>query len=113
MSRRADVEVCRTAAEKQIANASADQVRGVMELSQPVENFEGVGIDIAAGDRVLRSRNDPRFDHRGHCTKRSSRRFSRRGRAASDSAAAPVGEAPAMAAEASGQQAIYERAVVV
>jgi hypothetical protein len=52
-------------AEQQIANAAADQVRGVVELTQPVEDLECIGIDVAARDRMFLARNDPRFDHEG------------------------------------------------
>ena len=54
MRRRADVEILRPAAEQQIADAAADQVRDVVMLVEPVEDFERVGIDVAARDRVLR-----------------------------------------------------------
>ena len=47
---RADVEVLRAAAEQQVAHAAADQVRDVVELAQPVEDLQGVRIDVAARD---------------------------------------------------------------
>ncbi len=61
---RSDVEIFRTAAQQQIPDAAADQIGGVLALPQAIENFERVGIDVAAGDGVLVSRHDPRFDHR-------------------------------------------------
>ena len=64
MRRRADVEVLRPAAEQQIADAAADQVGDVVALPQPVEDFQGVRIDVAARERVLGARDDPRLDHR-------------------------------------------------
>ena len=64
MRRRADVEVLRPAAEQQVADAAADEIGDVVGLPQPVENLQRVGIDVAARDRVLGARNDPRFDHR-------------------------------------------------
>ena len=51
-------------AENQIAHAAADQIRDVIELSQTVEDFERVRIDVTAGDRVLFPRNDLRLAHR-------------------------------------------------
>ena len=64
MRGRADVEILRTAAEQQVADAAADEIGGVLALPQAVENLQRVRIDVAAGDRVLLARNDPRFDHR-------------------------------------------------
>ena len=61
---RTDVEVLRPPAEEQVADAAAHQVGDVVELSQPVEHLEGVGIDIAPRDRVLGARDDPGCDHR-------------------------------------------------
>ena len=51
--RRADVEILRPAAEQQVAHAAADQIGDVVVLVQPVQDFESVGIDVAARDRVL------------------------------------------------------------
>src|SRR6185503_11812962 len=62
--RRADVEVFRPPAQKQVADAAADEVGDVIGLAEPVEHFEGVGIDVAARERVLGARNDPRLSHR-------------------------------------------------
>ena len=64
MRRRADVEILRPAAEQQVAHAAADQIGDVVVLVQPVQDLEGVGIDVAAGDRVLGPRNDGRLHHR-------------------------------------------------
>ena len=72
MRRRADVEVLGPAPEQEVANAAADQIGDVVGLPQPVEHFQRVGVDVAARERVLRARNDPRFDHRRHCTKTPS-----------------------------------------
>ena len=69
MRRRADVEVLGPAAEQQVADAAADEIGDVVELAQPVENLQRVRIDVAARERVLGARDDPRFDHRRHCTK--------------------------------------------
>ena len=62
--RRPDVEILGAPAEQQIADAAADEIGDVIELAQPVENLERIGIDVAARDRVLGARNDPRDDHR-------------------------------------------------
>ena len=64
MRRRADIEVLRPPIEQQIANAAADQIRDVIVFVQPIENLEGVGIDVATRDRDARSRNDGRLHHR-------------------------------------------------
>ena len=65
----ADVEVFRPAADQEIADAPADQIRRVVELTQPIENLQGVRVDVAAREHVLGTRNDPRVSHRRHCTK--------------------------------------------
>ena len=51
MRRRADVEVLRPAAEQQVADAAADEVRDVIELAEAIEDFQRVGVDVAARDR--------------------------------------------------------------
>ena len=53
MRRGADVEVLRAAAEQQVADAAADEVRGVAVFVQPVQDLESVGIDVATRNRVL------------------------------------------------------------
>src|SRR5207253_10812234 len=65
MRRRADVEIFRTPAEQQVADAAADEVRDVIELAQSIQNLEGVGIDVAPGDGVFSAWNDPRLGHVG------------------------------------------------
>ena len=65
MGRRADVKILGAAAEQQVAHASADEVSDVIELPEAIENFEGIGVDIAARDRMLCARDLPRFDHGG------------------------------------------------
>ena len=59
----ADVEVLRLAAEQQVADAAADEVRGVVELLQAVQNLERVRIDVPARNRVFRARDDHRLRH--------------------------------------------------
>ena len=44
----ADVEVLRPAPEQQVADAAADEVGDVVELPQPVEDLQGVGVDVAS-----------------------------------------------------------------
>ena len=53
MRRGADVEILRPPAEQQVADAAADEIGGVIVLVQPVQDLEGVGIDVATRDRVL------------------------------------------------------------
>ncbi len=72
MRRRADVEVFGMTTENQVADAAADEIRDVIELSQTVEDFERVGIDVSARDRMRLAPNDPRLAHPRHCTKRSN-----------------------------------------
>ena len=60
----ADVEILRPPLEQQIAHAAADEIRDVVVFVQPIKNFERVGIDVAAGDRVLGPRDDGRLRHR-------------------------------------------------
>src|SRR6185295_3216458 len=59
----ADVEVLRAAAEHQIANAAADQIRGVAVLIEPVEHAQRIGIDVPSRDRMIRARES---DGRGY-----------------------------------------------
>jgi len=68
MRRGADVEVLRAPAEQQIANAAADQVRDVMMFVQTVEDLECIGVDVAARDRMIRSRHDGRVRHHPYAT---------------------------------------------
>src|SRR5688500_762101 len=42
----ADIEVFRRAAEQQIAHAAANQVGDVVELPEPVQDLEGVRVDV-------------------------------------------------------------------
>ena len=42
----ADVEVFRRAAEQQIPHAAADQIGDMVELPQPVQDLERVGVDV-------------------------------------------------------------------
>ena len=63
MRRRADVEILGPAAEQQIAHAAADEVGDVIGLAQPVEDLQGIGVDVAARERVLCARDDPGLDH--------------------------------------------------
>ena len=46
--RRADVEILRRPAEKQIAYAAAHEIRDVVELLKPVEDLERVRVDVLA-----------------------------------------------------------------
>jgi hypothetical protein len=66
----ADVEVLRSAAEEQVADAAAHEVGHVIVLPQTVEHLQCIRIDIAARDRVLFASDDPRGDHVRHCSKR-------------------------------------------
>jgi len=70
MGGRADVEVLGAPSEQQIADAAADKVSDVVVLTEAIEDFECVWINVAARDRVLGARNDPGNGHRAHCTKR-------------------------------------------
>ena len=62
--RRPDVEILGPTVQEQVADAAADQVRDVMVLVEPVEDLEGAGIDVSAGDRVGRTGYDGRLRHR-------------------------------------------------
>src|SRR5262249_42422621 len=59
---RADVEILRTASEEKIAHAAADEIRDVLGLTQPVQDFERIRVDVATRDRVVRARHDSRHD---------------------------------------------------
>ena len=47
-----------------LANPAANEVGGMLALTQAVQNLQRIRIDVAAGDRVLLPRHDPRFNHR-------------------------------------------------
>jgi hypothetical protein len=64
-----DIEILGHAAEKEIANAAAHEIRHVIELSEAIEHFQRIGIDVAARNRVLGPRNDAGDGHVGDCTK--------------------------------------------
>ncbi len=71
-----DVEVFRLPAEQQVPHAATDEVSGVVELLQPVQNFERVRVDVPARNRVLRPRDDHRLSHPGrHCSACYDRRM--------------------------------------
>ena len=55
----ANVEVLRAAPEQQVADAAADEVGGVFVLMEAVKNLQRVGVDLFAGDCVLRARSTP------------------------------------------------------
>jgi hypothetical protein len=44
------VEVLRTTAEKQVADRSTHEIGDMPVLVEPIKHFEGVGINVAAGD---------------------------------------------------------------
>ena len=53
MGRRPDIEVLGAAAEQEVPDAAADQIRRISVFVQPVQDLEGVGINVATRDRVL------------------------------------------------------------
>src|SRR5437763_1902305 len=55
-----DIEVLRRPAEQQVADASPDEVPLVTGMREPVQDLQGVRIDLAPGDGVLAARPDPR-----------------------------------------------------
>ena len=64
MRRRADVEILRTTAEEQIANAAADQIRDVIALMETIEDLQRIGIDLLPRNRMRVPRDDDRLTHR-------------------------------------------------
>jgi hypothetical protein len=61
-----DVEIFRGQPEQQVPNAAADEVRSVPALVEPIQNLEGIRVDVAAGDLVLSPRDDGwNHDQRG------------------------------------------------
>ena len=57
----ADVEVLGRAPHHQVAHAAAHQVGRVARVVEAVEDFEGVLVDVSAGDGVLGARQDARL----------------------------------------------------
>ena len=55
--------------QEEVADAAAHEIGDVIVLPQAIENLQCVRVDVAARDRVLGARDDPRLSHRGHCTK--------------------------------------------
>jgi hypothetical protein len=64
MRRRADVEILRTTAEEQVADAAADQIRDVIALMEPIEDLQRIGIDLLPRNRMRVPRDDDRLTHR-------------------------------------------------
>jgi hypothetical protein len=64
MGRRPDVEILRPPPEQQVADASADEIRNVIGLSQPIEYLQRIGIDVTSRDDMPFPRHDPRLHHR-------------------------------------------------
>ena len=60
---RADVEVLRPAAEDQVADAAADEVRDVVVLLEPVENTQRVRIDVTSRNRMALAGYNNRLWH--------------------------------------------------
>ncbi len=52
-----NVEILGVAVHQQIADGAADQVTGKPGITQPVQNAQGVGADVLAGDVVLIARD--------------------------------------------------------
>ena len=63
LRRGADVEILRAPTEQEVADGTADEIRRVTALVQPIEHLEGVGINVTAGNRMCGPRNDRRLDH--------------------------------------------------
>jgi hypothetical protein len=63
MRRGADVEVLGLAAQQQVADAAAHEVGGVVPLVQPVQDPEGVRIDLAPSTLCRGARHDHGFAH--------------------------------------------------
>ena len=51
---RADVEILGRAAEQQVAHAAAHEISGIAEIGKPIEYLDRVGVDIFAGNAMLR-----------------------------------------------------------
>lgn len=64
VSRRADVEVLRPSTEEQVADATSDEIGNVVALTQPVEDFQRIRVDVTARQRMRFARNDPWLNHR-------------------------------------------------
>jgi hypothetical protein len=60
-----DVEVLRPAAQQQVADAPAHEVRRVIELCEAVEHLERVGVDVRAGNGVVGPGQDEGIRHLG------------------------------------------------
>jgi hypothetical protein len=58
MRRSADVEVLGLPLEQEVAHAAPDEVGHEPVVPQAIENLEGVGVDVLAGDDVLGARQD-------------------------------------------------------
>lgn len=59
----AHVEVLGPASQEEIPDTAPDEVGDVVELLQPVENFQCIGVDISARDRVVGALDDDRLWH--------------------------------------------------
>ena len=57
---RPDVEILRLAPHQQVAHAPADEIRRVTEPGESIEDFQGVRVNVLAGNAVIRSFVDDR-----------------------------------------------------
>ena len=63
MRGRPDVEIFRPPPEQEVANAATDEVGDIVVLMKPVQNSEGVWVDLGSRDGVLGARHDDRLGH--------------------------------------------------
>jgi hypothetical protein len=63
MRRCADIEVLRPAAQEQIPDAAADEVRYIVVFVESVKDLESGRIDVSTGYRMRGPRKDGRFHH--------------------------------------------------
>jgi len=60
---RPDVEVLRPAAEDQVPDAAADEIRDVVVLLEPVQDAQRVRIDVTSRNRMALAGNNDRLWH--------------------------------------------------
>jgi hypothetical protein len=63
VSVRSDVEILRPAAEDEVADAAADEIRGVPVLVEAIQDPKGLAVDVTARNRVIRARNNDGYSH--------------------------------------------------
>lgn len=68
----ADVEIFGATLQQEVTDTTANQIGGVVELLETVQDFQRIRVDVTPGNRVARSRDDHRLSHETHIVPRAT-----------------------------------------